>query len=84
MLNVDSCASVKSELGNNVGNTSSLRNPGERRKKRRNNETPFVHFALEHLIINHRTHHRITHFSPCHNSAILSGELRKTNIHEIQ
>lgn len=84
MLNVDSCASVESELGNNVGHISSLLNPRERRKERRNNETPFVHFAPEHLIINHRTHHKITHFSPCHNSASLSAELRKSNIHEIQ
>lgn len=33
MLNVVSCASVKSELENNVGNTSSLPNPREKKKK---------------------------------------------------
>lgn len=35
MLNVVSCASVKSELENNVSDTSSLPNPVERKKKKR-------------------------------------------------
>lgn len=50
-------ASIKSERGSNAGDTSSLQNPQrekkEKKKKSWYNETSFLHFALEHLIVNH-------------------------------
>lgn len=53
ILSMEACATVKSELGGFTGDTSSLQNPWEEKKKSLNNEISPLHFALEHLIINH-------------------------------